>query len=142
MIDAISTLAGVNVKAASVPAKSDVKRIDEQRISSASAGQSSVIEPPGRMTGQSAEALKSERRDQPKTEGISQVVESINSFLQDDKRALEFSVDEETGRIVISVMDADRKEVIRQIPSEMALKILAEMRDGSGTGGAGLSEKA
>ncbi|WP_052315102.1 flagellar protein FlaG [Thiocystis violascens] len=79
---------------------------------------------------------------QPDTNELKQAVESINGFLQNQKRALEFSVDDETGHVVITVMDVDRKEVIRQIPSELALKLMAQVREGGGMRGIGLSEKA
>ena len=36
---------------------------------------------------------------------------------------LQFSVDEESGRSIIKVTDPTTKEVIRQIPSEQALKL-------------------
>ena len=55
---------------------------------------------------------------------VNQVVESINSYLQSTKRALEFSVDDSSGRTVITVMDGEREEVIRQIPPEAVLALL------------------
>ncbi|NKN34700.1 flagellar protein FlaG [Marichromatium bheemlicum] len=73
---------------------------------------------------------------------LEQVVESINDYLQANHRALEFSLDDGSGEVVVTVMDAERKEVIRQIPPEHALKLMAQMRDGTGISGIGLTEEA
>lgn len=73
---------------------------------------------------------------------LQQAVESINDFLQANRRALEFSLDDQTGRMVITVMDAERQEVIRQIPPEQALKLIAQMRDANEIRGTGLTERA
>jgi len=50
-------------------------------------------------------------------------VSRINEFVQSVQRDLEFSVDDATGRQVISVIDRSSEEVIRQIPSEAVLAI-------------------
>jgi flagellar protein FlaG len=43
--------------------------------------------------------------------------------------SLAFSVDKPTGKTVIKVMDKETDEMIRQIPPEDALKLMANMRD-------------
>lgn len=73
---------------------------------------------------------------------LEKAVESINDFLQSSKRSLEFSVDETSGRTVIKVMDAEREEVIRQIPPETALELMEKLRDGDGVAATGIAEKA
>lgn len=78
----------------------------------------------------------------PPTIRIEKVVESINSFLQSSKRALEFTVDENSGRTVITVLDAERKTVIRQIPPETALNILNRLRADGEAADTGLTERA
>lgn len=49
---------------------------------------------------------------------IRQTAEKANSYMQLADTHLEFAVSEQTGRIVISVVKSDTKEVIRQIPPE------------------------
>ena len=73
---------------------------------------------------------------------LDKAVEAINDFLQQSKRALEFSVDENSGRTIIKVMDSDREKVIRQIPPETALELMQKLRDGDGMAATGLAEKA
>ena len=50
-------------------------------------------------------------------------VVQLNDYVQSIQRNLEFRVDEATNRTVVSVIDRDSQEVIRQIPSEVILKL-------------------
>jgi flagellar protein FlaG len=59
----------------------------------------------------------------PADERLSRAVESINTALQARSPELEFSVDSDSERMVVKVIDRDTKEVIRQMPSEEALEI-------------------
>lgn len=47
----------------------------------------------------------------------------IERFVRSSGRSLQFRVDDDSGRVVVSVRDADTGELIRQIPSEAALRI-------------------
>ena len=46
------------------------------------------------------------------------------------KRQLEFSIDDQSGRTVITVRDSDTQEVIRQIPNEEALNFARKLNEG------------
>ncbi len=48
-------------------------------------------------------------------------VSQINDYVQNLQRNLQFTVDEESGKDVVTVIDSESKEVIRQLPSEEAL---------------------
>ncbi len=63
---------------------------------------------------------------------ISETVEEMNNFLQDMKRNLSFSVDEDLGKSVITVKDSENDEVIRQIPSEELVVLRKKMDDVAG----------
>ncbi|WP_369773952.1 flagellar protein FlaG [Thioalkalivibrio sp. ALJ15] len=73
---------------------------------------------------------------------MERVVESINAYLQSTKRALEFSVDDVSGRTVITVMDGDRENVIRQIPPEQMRALAEQLRDEQTLDGTGLVDRA
>lgn len=47
-----------------------------------------------------------------------QLAEKANSYMKLANTSLEFKVSEQTGRIIISVVDSDTKEVVRQIPPD------------------------
>jgi flagellar protein FlaG len=47
---------------------------------------------------------------------VSQVVDDLNSLVQDLKRDLQFSVDAESGETIIRVVDSESQKTIRTIP--------------------------
>lgn len=49
---------------------------------------------------------------------VKQAVSRLNSYVQSLRRDLHFRVDESSNRVVVTVMDSESGEVIRQIPSE------------------------
>ncbi|HZX28835.1 MAG TPA: flagellar protein FlaG [Telluria sp.] len=59
----------------------------------------------------------------PPQEQLDQAVANINKTLQDLSQDLEFSVDKDSNRTIVKVVDQKTKEVIRQIPSPEALEI-------------------
>lgn len=70
--------------------------------------------------------------DALKVGGVDEVksaVAEIEKFLKETRRNLEFSTDEESGKIVVKVIASDSGELIRQIPSEEALRIAHSLND-------------
>ena len=63
---------------------------------------------------------------------LEQAVEDLNQALQDIKRELRFSVDDDTGRTIVKVINADTDEVVRQIPSEQLLDAVRYMQKHAG----------
>ena len=64
---------------------------------------------------------------------LSHAVSALNRHAQDVQRELEFKVDEELNRVIITVKDAQTEEVIRQIPPEEVVNMARHLRrDGSG----------
>jgi len=57
------------------------------------------------------------------------VAEQIDTFLRSNGRQLQFSVDADSGRTVITVRDPDSGAVVRQIPSEEALRLARSLGD-------------
>lgn len=57
-----------------------------------------------------------------------QAAESIDRYLRDAGRQFSFSVDEVTGRTVVSIRDPATGELIRQMPSEEALRIARNLQ--------------
>lgn len=56
-------------------------------------------------------------------EAMKSAAAQIETYLRSIGRALEFSVDDTTGRTVVTVRDSATGETIRQIPSEEALRL-------------------
>ena len=79
-----------------------------------------------------AKEAKNAERNAITPDEMTQVVENLNAFVQIMKRNVSFDIDKDSGRDVISVFDADTRELIRQIPSEEALKLLKRMDEAVG----------
>ncbi|MEM7540488.1 MAG: flagellar protein FlaG [Pseudomonadota bacterium] len=58
---------------------------------------------------------------------LSEAVEKVKNSVRNVQRALEFSVDEDSGRTIITVVDRETDEVIRQIPPKEILSISARI---------------
>ena len=61
-----------------------------------------------------------------------EVMHQMQDHVQSIERDLDFRVDEESGRTVITVTDPETEEVIRQIPSEEVLNVMHHLREGGG----------
>ena len=65
--------------------------------------------------------------DKPESaQEIREAVEKLNEQLKPVSAGVRFNVDDESGRLVIQLMDIANDTVIRQIPSEEALKLSRE----------------
>lgn len=54
---------------------------------------------------------------------LSNAIEKLNSRIQNLNRNLQFSLDKDSGELLVKVIDAQTHKVIRQIPSEEALAL-------------------
>jgi len=52
---------------------------------------------------------------------VAKAVSEIADYVQSISRDLQFQVDKQTGSTIVTVLDHETKEVIRQIPSEEAV---------------------
>jgi flagellar protein FlaG len=64
---------------------------------------------------------------EPQRQALEKAVTDIREFVQASQRNLDFSIDDSTGRVVVKVIATDSGEVIRQIPSETALKLAQDL---------------
>ena len=56
-------------------------------------------------------------------ENIDTAVNNLNNIVQNIQRDLNFRVEEESGKVIVTVLDSKTEEVIRQIPAEHVLAI-------------------
>lgn len=73
-------------------------------------------------------SLKQENTASDK-DSLPEMVEALNARMEQMQRGLRFSVDDSSGRIIVKVMDLDTEELIRQIPSEEALRIMRSVSE-------------
>ncbi|MBT8100382.1 MAG: flagellar protein FlaG, partial [Gammaproteobacteria bacterium] len=62
---------------------------------------------------------------------VKAAVENLREFVTDMKRELQFSVDEDSGRTIITVIDSDSGKIIRQIPPEEVLQLARSAAEGA-----------
>jgi len=60
------------------------------------------------------------------------LIEKANKALSGGNRSFEFSIHEATKEIVIKVIDSDTNEIIREIPNEKILDMVAKMWEMTG----------
>jgi flagellar protein FlaG len=59
----------------------------------------------------------------PSHADVGKAVDAINQKLEESGQSLRFSLDQQSGQTVVRVVDAQTNELIRQIPTEVALAI-------------------
>lgn len=91
-------VAAPEVRSARSTAISDNAQITEQSIAQA----------------QKAEATR---------EQLQEAVQRVNEFVQPFNNGLQFSLDDDTGKTIVKVIDKSTDEIIRQFPSEEMLNI-------------------
>lgn len=99
--------------------KSDFKKI--QAVDQNAASQSSttsVQQEPNNPNG-----VDNQQQNTLSKEELAKVVKQVNTAFQDEKRSIQFSIDEASGRTVIKVLDSNTGKEIRQFPSEDILEI-------------------
>ncbi|WP_437884231.1 flagellar protein FlaG [Pseudomonas sp. LRF_L74] len=67
----------------------------------------------------------------PDSASVVQALDDIRSAVQSVHRNLEFSFNEDAGMTVVTVTDSESGEVVRQIPSEVLVKLAANFKEAS-----------
>jgi flagellar protein FlaG len=73
-----------------------------------------------------------EQKDQENRQQISNTIKNINSFFQAEQRSLAFSLDTDSGHMVMQIRDTKTNELIRQIPGDDVLKLAKRLDDLTG----------
>ena len=80
---------------------------------------------------QNTEATKARALAAPakavKNDQLDKAVDSINRFLKPIASSIRFSVDEDSGRTLVKVIDTDTNDVLRQFPSNETLQISKDL---------------
>lgn len=78
---------------------------------------------------------KNETQDEDKVMSrpqLEKVAEQLHEFIGQMNRGLEFSVDKDSGRDVIKVLDKTSGELIKQYPTEEVLSLVAKLSEATG----------
>ena len=81
------------------------------------------------LSQQHTEKVFKENNPEKKEENIEEAVDKLNKTAQIFDRSLRFQVHEKTNRTMVSVVDTNSDKIIRQIPNEEVLDLVAKMDD-------------
>lgn len=71
-----------------------------------------------------------------------EAVETLNRALEVAQRDLRFQLDEDSGRVIVQVVEPASGEVIRQIPNEEVLRMASRLVTGDALGSLGLEQRS
>ena len=74
------------------------------------------------------------KQEEVSLEQVERNVEQTNQAAQNANRTLNFSVERDTGRIIIKVIDTETDEVIREIPPEDVKRVSGQFKEDNLTG--------
>jgi len=63
---------------------------------------------------------------------LDQMVSGLNDLVQELHRELQFTLDKESGEVVIKVIDRQTEEVVRQLPPEEVLRLRERLQKAAG----------
>jgi len=74
-----------------------------------------------------SEASQTAEAKAVKDEEVTKAVSKLNDYVQNVQRNLQFSVDQESGVMVVKVIEANTDKVIRQIPNEETVRLARQL---------------
>ena len=97
----------------------------QQQRTAVTPGSTSAAKPaaPAATDGKPTGKAASKEDAQAELKEVTQAVSDINKAMQFMSRQLEFSVDTDSERTIVKVIDQQTREVIRQMPTKEALEI-------------------
>ena len=112
------------------PARAISSSQAEGRNASDLAGSSAAVSQvaPPQITSEVSKAEKLQARNEATREQLDDAVSQLNDFVQNVQRDLQFEVDNDLGQTIVKVVDQSTKEVIRQIPDELALRLAENLQ--------------
>ena len=75
--------------------------------------------------------------DEQKKE-VTEAISEVEAFMQDNQRTLNFEMAEKDNRVIITVIDQETKEVIRQIPPDDLVRMSDAIKSGDSLANGGI----
>jgi flagellar protein FlaG len=75
------------------------------------------------LPAEGAPAVAPAKTPEPQPEQVKKAAEDIQKFVGAIATDLRFTVDKDSGRLIVSVVDSKTQQVVRQIPSEDIMKM-------------------
>lgn len=115
---------------ASASPQSEGRNASAQQLAPSSTGHTPSVQPAQSATGtqELSKAERLEQRNEAQREQLDDAITKLNDFVQTVQRDLQFEVDNERGQTIVRVVDQSTREVIRQIPDEVALRLAENLQ--------------
>ncbi|AOW76556.1 flagellar biosynthesis protein FlaG [Colwellia sp. PAMC 20917] len=84
------------------------------------------------VVSEQAEQAEQVSEEQLTPQQLEKVAQQLQDFVGEMNRGLEFSVDKDSGRDVIKVIDKSSGDLVKQYPSEEVLTLVAKLSDSVG----------
>lgn len=72
---------------------------------------------------QTEQSVAATNKTEASRQDLEDAVKAVNDFLKPINNAIQFSLDNESGKTIVKVIDVETKDVIRQFPSEEMMSI-------------------
>ena len=106
--------------------------VDSFRMERAGVGSETIAQASTVRNREVARAQKTLQKETRSAEEIHKDLDAINVQLSILNRSIQFSIDDSTDDIVVSVVDKESGKVIRQLPPESILRLREHMKEISG----------
>lgn len=106
---------------ATMPARQSLPSQNGVNLKVVNAGDGGQVRPEN-TTGRSEVELKAVDVEETK-DRLENSVQRLSELVKSVQRDLQFSIDQQSGKTVITVLDSTTEEIIRQIPSEEVLTL-------------------
>ncbi|MGC9457326.1 MAG: flagellar protein FlaG [Halothiobacillaceae bacterium] len=96
-------------------------------VSEGQAASQSSLDPQKRV--QQSERANETARDKLSAEDIREAVDEANEMMQSIRRDLRFEMNDDAERLVVKVVNSESGDVVRQIPSDEMLGLIAKLKE-------------
>jgi len=120
-----SNLHNLQLRTSAVLSKPDADKVEQggKSLPSVAVSEQSSEKVKVVSTKNSAESVAQKQKN------IESAVAEMNEYIQSTQRDIEFYVDDALGKTIVSVLDRESQEVIRQIPDEKFLKMARLLKE-------------
>ena len=121
---------GIDVRSTTITPEYAQKQNSESNVSLAKGIENNITQDKA-ITQQVADKIAAKVVDKQvlTPEQLQKVAQQLQDFVGDMNRGLEFSVDKDSGRDVIKVIDKASGDLVKQFPSEEVLTLVAKLSD-------------
>jgi flagellar protein FlaG len=119
---------GLDLSTANLTSEYGKKQDSENDISLVKAIDNNIVDKNITQQSTSNKSVKNDDVKSPLTaEQLEKVAQQLQDFVGEMNRGLEFTVDKDSGRDVIKVIDKSSGDLVKQYPSEEVLRLVANL---------------